>query len=42
MGGSSLDLEQMTKEEMDYVTRLSSSTLQAVIKDLPHDNQPEL
>ena len=39
---SSLNLEQMTKEEMDYVIRLSSSTLQALIKDLPHENQPEL
>ena len=42
MGGSSLDLEQMTKEGMDYVTLLSSSALQALIKDLPHDNQHEL
>ncbi len=43
-GGMSsyLNLEQITAEEMDYVTRLSSSTLQSLIKDLPHDNQPEL
>lgn len=39
---SSLNLEQMKAEEMDYVTRLSSSTLQALIKELPQDNQPEL
>lgn len=39
---STLNLEQMRKDEMDYVTRLSSSKLQALVKELPEDNQPEL
>ncbi|MEI7813110.1 MAG: IS1634 family transposase [Ignavibacteria bacterium] len=38
---STLNLEQMKAEEMDYITRLSASTLQALIKGLPQDNQPE-
>lgn len=38
---SSLNLEEMKSEEMDYITRLSASTLQAIIKELPEDNQPE-
>jgi transposase len=32
----------MRADELDYVTRLSSSTLKSLAKELPEDNQPEL
>jgi hypothetical protein len=39
---SALNLEQMRSDELDYVTRLSGSTLRSLARDLPEDNQPEL
>jgi len=39
---SALNLQQMREDELDYVTRLSSSTLQAILAKLPSDRQPEL
>ena len=39
---SAINLEQMRSDELDYVTRLSGSTLRALARNLPEDNQPEL
>jgi transposase len=39
---SAINLEQMRSDELDYVTRLSSSTLRSLARSLPEDNQPEL
>lgn len=39
---SAINLEQMRADELDYVTRLSSSTLRSLVRNLPEDNQPEL
>jgi hypothetical protein len=39
---SALNLQQMREDELDYVTRLSSSTLQALLSQLPAERQPEL
>jgi len=39
---SALNLRQMREDELDYVTRLSSSTLQSLLSQLPADHQPEL
>ena len=39
---SAINREQMRSDELDYVTRLSSSTLKALARNLPEDNQPEL
>ena len=32
----------MRDDEIDYVTRMSSSTLQALVPQLPVENQPEI
>lgn len=39
---SSLNLEKMREDELDYVTRLPASTLKALVAKLPEDRQPEL
>ena len=39
---SAVNLEQMRSDELDYVTRLSASTLRSLARNLPEDNQPEL
>ncbi len=39
---SSFNLQQMRDDEIDYVTRMSSSTLQALVPQLPVENQPEI
>ncbi len=39
---SAINLEQMRSDELDYVTRLSGSTLRSLARKLPEDNQPEL
>jgi len=39
---SAINLEQMRNDELEYVTRLSGSTLRSVARKLPEDNQPEL
>jgi hypothetical protein len=39
---SAINLEQMRSDELDYVTRLSGSTLRSLARGLPEDNQPEL
>jgi hypothetical protein len=39
---SAINLEQMRSDELDYVTRLSGSTLRSLARSLPEDNQPEL
>jgi len=39
---SAINLEQMRNDELEYVTRLSGSTLRSVVRKLPEDNQPEL
>ncbi len=39
---SSINLEQMRDDELDYVTRLPSSTFRSLVKSLPVDRQPEL
>ena len=39
---SSLNLEKMREDELDYVTRLPASTLKALVRQLPEDKQPEL
>lgn len=39
---SSINLEQMRSDELDYVTRLPASTLRSLARRLPRDNQPEL
>lgn len=39
---SAINLEQMRNDELDYVTRLSSSTLKSLARNLPQENQPEL
>ncbi len=36
------NLEQMEKEQLQYVTRLSAATLGKLLKELPRDQQPEL
>ena len=38
---SSLNLEKMRANELDYVTRLPTSTLQALVPQLPEDRQHE-
>jgi len=39
---STLNLEAMRKEELHFVTRLSSTTLRELIAQLPQDAQPQL
>jgi len=39
---STLNLEAMRKEELHFVTRLSSATLRELIAQLPQDAQPQL
>jgi len=39
---STINLEQMRSDELDYVTRLSGSTLRFLARKLPAENQPEL
>ena len=39
---SALNLQQMREDELDYVTRLSSATLQTLLAQLPAEHQPEL
>lgn len=39
---SAINLEKMRSDELDYVTRLSGSTLRSLARKLPEDNQPEL
>lgn len=39
---SELNLEAMTKEKMGYVTRLSATSLQSLLHELPQENQLEL
>src|SRR5262249_62316180 len=39
---STLNLEAMRQEHLDFVTRLSSATLRELITQLPHDMQPQL
>ena len=39
---STLNLEAMRKEELHFVTRLSSTTLRELITQLPQDAQPQL
>jgi transposase len=39
---SSLNLEAMRKEDLHFVTRLSTATLRELIAQLPHDAQPQL
>ncbi|NMA43574.1 MAG: IS1634 family transposase [Oligosphaeraceae bacterium] len=39
---SALNLRQMREDGLGYVTRLSSSTLQALLAQLPAEHQPEL
>ena len=39
---SRLNLQQMRDDELDYVTRLSSSTFLSLLHELPTDCQPEL
>ena len=39
---SSLNLEKMRADELDYVTRLSAPALQALVAQLPSEQQPEL
>jgi hypothetical protein len=39
---SSINLDQMRADELDYVTRLSTSTFKSLLASLPVDNQPEL
>jgi hypothetical protein len=38
---SALNLDQMRRDELDYVTRLSSGTLKSLARGLPRDSQPE-
>lgn len=38
---SSFNLDKMKTDELDYVTRLSASTLQALVPRLPEEKQPE-
>src|SRR5262245_29953828 len=39
---STLNLEAMRQEHLDFVTRLSAATLRELIAQLPHDMQPQL
>ena len=39
---STLNLEVMRQEHLDFVTRLSAATLRELIAQLPHDMQPQL
>jgi transposase len=39
---STINLEEMNKEQLLFVTRLSASTLASVVKELPKDQQPQL
>ena len=39
---STLNLEAMRQEHLDFVTRLSAATLRELIPALPHDLQPQL
>ena len=39
---SKINLEAMSKAHLKYVTRLSSATLQSVLKELPQDVQMQL
>src|ERR1700758_1490979 len=39
---STLNLEAMREEHLDFVTRLSAATLRELIAQLPHDMQPQL
>jgi transposase len=39
---SRLNLEALSAQRLQYVTRLSSATLTALLKDLPKEDQPEL
>lgn len=39
---SKINLQALEKEGLDFVTRLSNATLEALIKDLPEDRQLEL
>ena len=36
-----INLEQMEADQLDYITRLSSEALKALLRELPKDNQPQ-
>ena len=39
---SHFNLEQMEAQQLEYVTRLSTTSLGALVEQLPRDQQPEL